>query len=219
MPRVAKPLAALPAASRTTGAAWVAAAGAWRLDDRIIHMRTADTRDLVSMTLSTYAFRIVVGTMRDGEDRGWFVGQVLDEHIGVELVEEIADAITLMHFGLPRWTVQRLWGEALARWRDVDGELSARGADVLAMAPDRATNAVYALLRRAHSHDQRDLEKWLKGLDTAPPRTIKTERGADDAAADWMAAAAAAGMPVTVPAVGVDSELIITSTDTLNTTT
>ncbi|MBF6298213.1 hypothetical protein IU459_11745 [Nocardia amamiensis] len=196
-------------------AAWKGSAGAWKLDDRIVHLADPlpSTRDMVSMVVSSYAFRVVVGTCRDRDDVGWLVTEIIKGRLlTASRVEVIADALVEQIFGQPRWVVQRLWREALGIWREVDAELGVRGVDVLALPPDRATNTVYGVLHRRRSHDERALKKWMHELEDTPARVRQTPVGDAAAAADWMALAGMLGggrAPVAGPA-GVDSELTIT---------
>lgn len=190
---------------------WQPQIGAWLLDERVIHVQRPPTRQLIGLVLSEYAFRVVLASTRDPDDVAVLVNALLDpdDPLSSVLLDEIADGLVETWFGMPRWTVQRIWREAVELWRDVDGELGSRGVDVLAMPPDRATNAVYGVLRRWRSGDSVKFDRWLRDLDAPPQRSLAGDRGADAAAADWAAVAALAGMPAQ-PAAGVDSELITT---------
>ncbi|MGW4718256.1 hypothetical protein [Nocardia sp. NPDC004260] len=195
-------------------AAWKGAAGAWKLDERIVHLADPlpSTRNLVVMVVSEYAFRLVVGTCRDRADIGWLITEtVKGEIITARVLDEIADALAVQIFGQPRWVVQRLWREAMSMWREVDAELGVRGVDVLALPPDRATNTVYGVLHRRRSHDERRLTEWLRELEAEPMRVRGTASGDAAAAADFMALMGMVGAGRPTPAVsGVDSELTIT---------
>lgn len=197
------------------GAVWAAATGAWMLDERVVHLRDPlpPTRDLVIMLQSDYAWRLPLHTMRDEHDRIWMWEAVRTGAMRPPIINEIADGLAKQIFGQPRWTVARIWQQALEQWRELDAELIGRGVDVMTLAPDRATNAVYGVLRASRTGDARRLNEWVRALAAPPARVLTTETGTKDAAADWLAAAARLnkGAPVTLltPA-GVDSEITIT---------
>lgn len=195
-------------------AVWKASAGAWRIDERTVHLADPlpPTRDLIGMTLSEYSWRIIVGTMRDTHDVAWLIEETIrGTYLTERRIDRIADALVENLFGQPRWVVQRLWLEALGLWRELDAELSARGVDVLALAPDRATNVVFGQLRRLHSGKEDELRSWIHQLEETPVRVLDTETGMEEAAADWFAAAGMLrGALPRSPAPGVDSELTIT---------
>lgn len=199
-------------------AVWKATAGAWTIDDRIVHLADPlpPTRDLAGMTLSAYSWRVIVGTMRDPADMAWLIGETIrGTYLTERRLDRIADALVENLFGQPRWVVQRLWREAIGRWRELDAELGARGVDLLALPPDRATNIVFGQLRRAHSGKEEHLRTWLAQLEEQPARVLATPAAVESAAADWFAAAGMLagrnGLAPRLPAPpGVDSELSIT---------
>ncbi|MGV9742873.1 hypothetical protein [Nocardia farcinica] len=200
-------------------AVWKAQVGAWRLGTRVVHLADPlpTTRDLVAMVLSDYSWRVIVGLCRDQADAAWLIPQILDgTALPAPLLDEIADTLVANLFGQPRWVVQRLWREAIGVWREVDAELGQRGVDVLALAPDRATNVIYGVLHRRRAGKQEHLQRWISELEAAPARVLDTATGMADAAAEWFAAAGmlAGGMPpIPTPppgAAGVDSELNFT---------
>lgn len=197
------------------GAVWAAATGAWMLDERVVHLRDPlpSTRELVIMVQSEYSWRLPLHTMRDEHDRIWMWDAVRAGVMRPPILHEIADGLTLQLFGQPRWTVQRLWREALGGWRELDAELLGRGVDVMTLPPDRATNVVFGVLRSWRTGEPRRVNEWVRSLAAPPARVLNTASGTADAAADWLAAAARLnkGAPVTLltPA-GVDSEITIT---------
>jgi hypothetical protein len=164
------------------------------------------------MVVSSYAFRLVVGTCRDRADISWLIPEIIKgETVTARLLDAIADALAVQIFGQPRWVVQRLWREAMGMWRDVDAELGVRGVDVLALPPDRATNTIYGVLHRRRSHDERKLTEWLRELEAEPMRVRGTASGDAAAAADFMQlmGIVGGGQPPPPPS-GVDSVLTIT---------
>ncbi|WP_282775871.1 hypothetical protein [Nocardia sp. CC201C] len=197
-------------------AAWKGAAHAWTLDERIVHLADPlpPTRHLVALVLSEYSWRLIVGTMRDTHDANWLIGQILlGDRITVRVLDAIADALAEQIFGHPRWVVERIWAETLGMWREVDAELGQRGVDLLALAPDRATNTAYGVLHRRHSHKPETLRRWLADLEQKPARVLDSTAGDEAAAADWFAAAAmlnGGAPPIIAAPAGVDSELQIT---------
>lgn len=184
------------------------------LDGRIVHLLDPlpRTRDLVGLTLSQYSWRVLVATMRDRTDAGWLLEAIVAGEITDAQVEEIADALVEQIFGQPRWVVVRIWGETLAVWREVDAELGAHGIDLLALAPDRATNIAFGALQRRHAGTESAAQRWLSELEEVPARARRTAVSAD-VAADWFAMAGILGgtAPKIPEAItGVDSELTIT---------
>lgn len=169
------------------------------------------TRDLVGMTLSAYSWRIIVGTMRDKTDVAWLVPEVISgARITEPVLDEIADALVKNLFGHPRWVVQRIWRETIGMWREMDAELGARGVDLLALAPDRATNIAFGQLRRSHSGKPEDLRRWLAQLEEPPARAFDTTAGEQAAADGFLAAMARLPGAPKPKAPPVDSELTIT---------
>ncbi len=198
------------------GAVWAARAGAWVLDERVVHLRDPlpSTRDLVIMLLSDYSWRLLLGTMRDTADQAWLFNAVRTGALRPRTIDTIADGLAKTLFAQERWAVQRIWKETLGLWREVDAELIGRGVDVMTMAPDRATNAVYGVLYHRHAAGSRDaLNRWIKSLVDPPARVLTADTGIEGAAAEWLAAAARlhGGAPPTLmtPA-GVDSEITFT---------
>lgn len=197
------------------GAVWSAASSAWMLDERVVHLRDPlpPTRDLVIMLQSEYNWRLPLHTMRDEHDRVWLWEAIRTGAMRPPTINEIADGVAKHIFGQPRWTVARIWSQALEIWRELDAELIGRGVDVMTLAPDRATNAVFGVLRNRRADDTRRLNEWVRALAAPPARVLNTETGTKDAAADWLAAAARLnkGAPVTLltPS-GVDSEITMT---------
>lgn len=196
--------------------AWKVRAGAWLLDERIVHLADPlpNTRDLVALALSQYSWRIIVGTMRERTDIGWLLEAILAEQLSTAILDEIADALVEQIFAQPRWVVERIWGQTLGMWRDIDGELGRHGVDLLALSPDRATNIAYAMLNEQHSHKDDGGRRWRAELEEVPARARKSAASEEAAAQDWFAMAGILGggaPPMTTPALtGVDSELSIT---------
>ncbi|QDH93517.1 hypothetical protein SEA_VERITY_31 [Gordonia phage Verity] len=107
----------------------------------------------------------------------------------LELLQFVADRLVESHLGVKRWIAQRVWRDALGSWLLVDGELQLRGIDVLALPPDRATNAVYALLRGWAANDQASLDKWKRRVETPPLREIRRWKRDDVAVSSGATAA------------------------------
>ena len=99
---------------------------------------------------------------------------VTSSPVDLDVLQVVADRVVETHLGIPRWVAARLWQQAAGAWMLVDGELTLRGLDVLAMPAQRATHAVYALLRGWQARGKEDaLRAWQRKLETPPLREIQ----------------------------------------------
>ena len=205
------PHAAPPHAANPVSAVWRRDTNAWVLDDTIIGLQQPPLNRLVPIVLSWSPVPLILSTCSERAHAAWIAKRLLDrtDPLDFDPLEPIADEIVDHWFGMPRWTVQRLWKEAISGWRELDGTLGARGVDVLALPPDRATNIVYGVLSKWR--DPKDVPRWRTKLNEPPARVLHADTGAEAAAFDWAAAAALAGMPTmampTTPVAGVDSQI------------
>lgn len=202
--------APLPAA-KPVAAAWRRDTGGWVLDGTVVHLRQPPMRHLVPLILSWSPVPFILVTCRDNEVAAWIAGRIVDRRdpLDAYILDPVVDEIIDTWFGMPRWTVQRLWKEAIGAWRDIDGEAGAKGVDVLALPPDRATNTIYRMLR-ARYRDAKDLQRWARKLEEPPVRVLHAATSSADTAADWAAVAALAGMPAAAmptPTQPVDSQI------------
>ncbi|MGW6376221.1 hypothetical protein ACWFRB_09180 [Rhodococcus sp. NPDC055112] len=164
---------------------------AWTLDGRVMHVTRPPLIQLIGLVMGYTPIHVVFGTLRDPDDRQYLYAQVMDKSSEVDndLLDDVADALVLEWFGLPRWTVQELWWRAIGQWADVDGNLALRGVDILQMSPQRATSTVRALLQKWVAGDDNRREQLRHDLETAPPRVARGEQHreveAEEAAFDW----------------------------------
>lgn len=154
------------------GGTWGAASTAWVCDGRTIHVVEPALPQLVSLVLSHTPLDLVCGTVRDAADGGWIVAGLYDrDHpMTSDFLQEVADGLAELWFGCPRWTAQEVWWRALGAWPQVDGELSLRGVDVMALPAPRATNTIRALLTKWESGEKEAAQKLSAELTTPPPR-------------------------------------------------
>lgn len=93
--------------------------------------------------------------------------------VTLDYLQLVADRLVYSHIGIDRWVMQRIWQQAVGSWMLVDGELQLRGIDVLALPLNRATNALFALLRSWQAEDAEKLNKWRRQIETPPLREIR----------------------------------------------
>lgn len=93
------------------------------------------------------------------------------------LLHEIADTIGAAWFGWQRWEARRIWLTALSSWPEIDGELTGHGVNVLRLPADRATNAVYAVMRGwfRGANDPKAWTKFDTGIRSTPIRVAERE--------------------------------------------
>lgn len=160
---------------------WVSDPTAWAVDGRVMHVTRPPLVPLVHMIISFSPIQVVMGSLRDIDDKQWLFEQILDPEskIGNEFVHRVADALVQEWFWMPRWTVQEIWWKAMGNWSDVDGELSMRGVDLMSMPPAQATNTVKAVLRKWASGNKEAAEELQRDLATEPPRIALNPRRAE----------------------------------------
>ncbi|QDF19612.1 tail assembly chaperone [Gordonia phage Dexdert] len=177
---------------------WGDAPPGFVLDGAFLATRTPNTRELVRAMLMpeesnvgglfiTMSFctadswpRLGLAIMRPGSG------------VSLDLLQFVADRLVETHLGMPRWVAERLWQQAASSWMLVDGELQLRGLDVFEMPVDRATNAIYALIRSWQTGDKATLDRWVRKITTPPLREIerwkRDDVAVESAGADDMAA-------------------------------
>lgn len=163
------------------GPPWGEVPSGFVLDGTHLATRLPDTRKLVPALLVdddavNTSGLYVVGTFCTEPAWGKLLGAIVSPASPVDLdtLQVIADRIVETHLGIPRWVAARLWQQAAGMWMLVDGELTLRGIDVFTMPAQRATHAVYALLRGWHAKGEKDaLRNWQRKLDTPPLREIR----------------------------------------------
>lgn len=117
-------------------------------------------------------------------------------------VQWIADDLVRAVTGWNRWTLTRVWEQAMGMWPIIDGKAAMHGVSVTDLPFHRATALVYSTLTEMHSQDGDHYSKWLDDLDRPPPRQVRreiieaTEAEAEaefEAAAAWLAGFGAGG--------------------------
>ncbi|AXQ60644.1 hypothetical protein SEA_ALI17_28 [Gordonia phage Ali17] len=164
---------------------WTDAPSGFVLDGAVLSTRIPDTRSLVIPLL------IDEGDPRGGlysvlamcdDISSWQLIRAIVEpgaQITLAVLDSIADRLFETHIGVPRWVAQRVWQQAYGSWTLVDGEMQLRGLDLLSMPMQRATTAVYALIRSWHTNDDEQLKRWTRKVETPPLREIRRYRRED----------------------------------------
>ncbi|UYL87708.1 hypothetical protein SEA_SHIVANISHOLA_33 [Gordonia phage Shivanishola] len=162
------------------GPPWGEVPSGFMLDGTFISTSIPDTRKLVPALLvddsTNTAGLYLVGTFCTTEAWGKLLAAIVAPSSPVDLdtLQIMADRIVETHLGIPRWTVERLWQQAAGAWMLVDGEFTMRGIDLFELPAQRATNAVYALLRGWRSRGKEDeLRSWQRKLEQPPLREIQ----------------------------------------------
>ena len=162
-----------------------------------MHVTRPPLVSLIGLVMSHSPVDIVLRTLRDVEDQQFLYLAIMDPEspIATGLLQDIADALVVEWFDMPRWTVQEIWWRVLGSWSDVDGELTMRGVDLMSLSPARATSTAKALLLKWASMNKDRAEALQRDLTTEPLRILrKKEEQADspeaveEAAFDWTAA-------------------------------
>ena len=161
-----------------------------------MHLKVPSLVRFVPMLLAKSPVFLVMGTLRDAEDRRVVATAILDYHDPVDevLLDTVADAIVKDWLGIDRWTAVRLWTQVYSMWGDVDGELLRAGVDLSELDISRATSVVMRLLAEWNSGDKNKLEKWRRDLTATPPRAARAAANVEAAAEDWTAFAQLAKM-------------------------
>lgn len=160
---------------------WGTAPPGIALDGAVLSTRIPSTIDLVQALLvpdepgNTSGLFVVMAFCPDGVSWQRLATAMFRPGSGVtlDLLQAIADRIFETHLGLPRWVASRLWRQAAGSWMLVDGEMQLRGLDVLTMPFDRATNAIYALIRSWQTGDKATHDRWQREINTPPLREIE----------------------------------------------
>ena len=154
-----------------------------------MHLKVPSLVRFVPMLLAKSPVFLVMGTLRDAEDRRVVATAILDYHDPVDevLLDTVADAIVKDWLGIDRWTAVRLWTQVYSMWGDVDGELLRAGVDLSELDIGRATSVVMRLLAEWNSGDKNKLEKWRRDLTATPPRAARAAANVEAAAEDWTA--------------------------------
>lgn len=120
--------------------------------------------------LSAPTVYLIFGTLRNPDDRLWLYRRIVryGSPVTDELLDQVADALTLTWCGVPRWFAARLWEEALGQWAAFEGTLTGRGVDVSALPAARATRLVWATLSEQHSHDKDKGALWRTRIELEP---------------------------------------------------
>lgn len=162
----------------------------------MLHLRVPTLVRFVPMLLAKSPVFLVMGTLRDAEDRRVVATAILDWNDPVDefLLDEVADAIVKSWLGVDRWTAVRLWTQVYSLWGDVDGELLRAGVDLSELDIGRATSVVMRLLSEWNSADKNKLEKWRRDLTAPPARAARAAANVTAAAEDWTAFAQLAKM-------------------------
>lgn len=181
------------------GPPWGDVPSGFILDGTFISTRVPPTRTLVPALLvddnaANTSGLYVVGTFCTEPAWAKMLAAIVAPSSPVDLdtLQVMADRIVETHLGIPRWVAARLWQQAYGSWMLVDGEFTMRGVDVLTLPAQRATHAVYALLRNWRSRGKEDeLRAWQRKLETPPLREIQRWKRDDvpveSASADDMA--------------------------------
>ncbi|AXH44895.1 hypothetical protein SEA_ASHERTHEMAN_32 [Gordonia phage Ashertheman] len=159
---------------------WGDVPSGFALDGTFIGTAIPETRRLVPTLLvdekSNTGGLYIVGTFCSADAWGRLLAALVEPHSAITLdtLQIMADRIVETHLGIPRWTVERLWQQAAGAWMLVDGEFTMRGIDLFELPAQRATNAVYALLRGWRSRGTEDeLRSWQRKLEQPPLREIQ----------------------------------------------
>lgn len=159
---------------------WGTAPPGFVLDGVVLSTRIPPTKQIVQALLvpeasNTGGLFTVIAFCDSDTDWQKLAAQIMrpGSMVSLDLLQTIADRIFETHIGIPRWTAEALWLQAASSWMLVDGELQLRGLDVFEMPFDRATNAIYALIRSWQSQDQKRLDTWVRKVTTPPLREIQ----------------------------------------------
>lgn len=162
------------------GPPWGDVPSGFMLDGTFIRTRVPDTRVLVPALLvgdsGNTSGLYVVGTFCAEPEWPKLLAAIVAPSSPVDLdtLQVMADRIVETHLGIQRWVAERLWQQAAGSWMLVDGEFTMRGIDVLTLPAQRATHAVYALLRNWRSRGkEEELRAWQRKLETPPLREIQ----------------------------------------------
>lgn len=156
-----------------------------------MHVTRPPLVQLVSLLMAHSPIHVVFGSLRDSEDERFLYEQVMDfeSPVGNDLLNDVADQLVAVWFGMPRWTVQEIWWRVLGAWAEVDGELQTRGVDLISLPPATATNTAKSVLTKWVSGDEDKRVTLYSDLTTEPPRILLKSR-TDEATPEAIEAAA-----------------------------
>lgn len=165
---------------------WGTAPPGFVLDGAVLSTRIPPTKQLVQALLvpeagNTSGLFTVIAFCDNDNDWHRLASAIMRPRslVSLDLLQTIADRIFETHLGIPRWTAAFLWQQAASSWMLVDGELQLRGIDVFEMPFDRATNAIYALIRGWQAQDKNRLDVWMRKVNTPPLREIQRWKNED----------------------------------------
>lgn len=203
------------------GPPWLPIPRRWAFDGHTIRLNVPPMRDLVQAMLidnESAGMYVLTATM-DMFDSMWLHQRMFDDDLPLvqfELLDEIADVLIERIVGLPRWTATAVWRETLGAWPLIDGELQARGINVLNLPPHQATNAIIGVWRNIYAGGD-GFGKWWEKASREPTRVLirELERDDDDAAATDFAAVMALAAGVQAAPRIEDSQVVDEIPDTL----
>lgn len=203
------------------GPPWFPVPGQWSLDGHRMRLIVPPTKDLVQAMLidnESCGMYVLTATM-DRFDAMWMYSRIFEPELPLVQfghLDEIADALVDAIIGLPRWTATAIWKDTLGAWPLVDGELQARGINLMDLPPHRAMNAVIGVWRNFYQGGE-GFGKWWEKVSREPARVLIRELERDDdesAATDFQALMALSQGVQAAPHV-VDSEVVDQIPDTL----
>ncbi|BDD81489.1 hypothetical protein TPB0596_12520 [Tsukamurella pulmonis] len=162
------------------------------IDGRPVRMATAPPlRVALGVLLNDQPWRdcplgfLIAGIDDRAALNGLFSG-ILQHRVREADLQPIADVIARGWFGWHRWEARRLWDQALEMWPHIDGALISSGVDIEALAPDRATNAIFGVRMRwwRDGEDGEGLDRWINELTAAPMRVTLDPARIDQAEID-----------------------------------
>lgn len=113
----------------------------------------------------------------------------VDDPLDMPDLARVVQTLVGAAYGRDWWAACRLVGATVAQWGAVDGRLSLRGVDLLALldsAPSRAANLIYAMFsEHAEEQDKHRLDAELE----RPPAGVLAAGWSDEAEGDAFLAA------------------------------